>query len=152
VLARSNLTAAVYGMGTGTDNHAADADTALDEVVARLVRDGDLTLDVASVDESRNLQYPAMPGLQQIDVIVYTPQIVVGRSSAPRMPTQHTLDPRFLRTTEVGGHLRSIGHLGWKPSAVARAAYRDDKRRFGLAGPPELPSGYTYVSPFTRGA
>jgi len=152
VLAHSSLTAAVYGAGTEADSRAADADLALDEVLERLVRDGDLMLDVASIDSSRHLQYPAVPGVQPVDVIVYTPQIVVDRPYAPRVPAQHSLDPRFLRMTEVGGHLRSIGHLGWKASAAAQAAYRDDKRRFGLAGPPELPSGYTYVSPFTRGA
>ncbi len=84
-------------------------------------------------------------------MIVYTPRVVVGVPRAARMLARRTLDRRYLRTSEVGGHLRYIGHLGWEASPDARAAYRKDKQRLGLAGPAELPVGYTYVSPFTRG-
>ena len=152
MLARSSLTAAVYGAvdAGGAPERAAGADTALDEVIERLVRDGDLTRDVASVDASRHLRFPAVPGMHQVEVIVYRPMVVVGPRRSARMPAQRMLDPRFLRTTDVGGHLRSIGHLGWEASAAARAAYREDKQRFGLVGPAELPAGYTYVSPHPR--
>jgi hypothetical protein len=153
VMARASLTAAVYGATSPPDasGQAAGPDVALSEVIEQLVRNGDLTLDVASVDASRHLRYPAVAGLQEVEVIVYTPSVVVGVPRAVRMPTQRTLDRRYLRMSEVGGHLRYIGHLGWEASPDARAAYRQDKRRFGLAGPAELPAGYTYVSPFTRG-
>jgi len=152
VLARSSLTAAVYGAvgAGGAPEQAAGADTALDEVIERLVRDGDLARDVASVDTSRHLRFPAVPGMPQVEVIVYKPVVVVGPRRSARIPAQRMLDPCFLRTTDVGGHLRSIGHLGWETSEEARAAYREDKQRLGLVGPAELPAGYTYVSPHPR--
>jgi hypothetical protein len=154
VLARSSLAAAVYGTsGPGdTTGQAADADAqaALDQVIEQLVREGSLTRDVASVDASRYLCFPALPGLPQAEVIVYTPTVIAGPPRQTRIPALRMLDRRFLRMTDVGGHLRSIGHLGWEASATAQAAYREDKRRLGLAGPDELPAGYTYVPPHPR--
>lgn len=152
VLARSGLTTALYGTTSPGDaiRQAAGADEALSQVIEQLVRDGDLTLDVASVDAAQHLRFPAVPDLRQVEVIVYTPAIAITASHPVRAPSRRTLDPRFLRTTEVGGHLRYIAHLGWESSDAARAAYREDKQRLGLAGPADLPVGYTYVSPFTR--
>ena len=118
VLARSSLTAAVYGVGAGADSHAADADLALDEVVARLVRDGDLTLDVASVDASRGLQYPAVPGLQPVDMIVYTPQIVVGP------PTRHGCQRSTRWTRGSCGSRRSAAIYDPSVTLAGRPALR----------------------------
>ena len=115
-----------------------------------LTRKLGLARDVASVDTSRHLRFPAVPGMHQVEVIVYRPVVVVGPRRSARIPAQRVLDPCFLRTTDVGGHLRSIGHLGWETGEAARAAYREDKQRLGLVGPAELPAGYTYVSPHPR--
>lgn len=56
-----------------------------------------------------------------------------------------------LAAHRVAGHLMRIGHLGKAASAEARAAYRDDHQRAGLAGPHELPRGFTYVREHERG-
>jgi hypothetical protein len=150
VLARSTLPKAVYG-STNSSAARPSADVSLDEVVDRLVRTGDLSVDVASVDDARRLRFPAESDLRTVEVLVYVPSVVVGDLCPQRAPTQQTLDPRFLLTTDVAGHLRRIAHLGWEASPAARKAYQEDRQRFGLIGPSELPRGYTYVSPFTRG-
>ncbi|GAA3498888.1 hypothetical protein GCM10019016_059910 [Streptomyces prasinosporus] len=51
----------------------------------------------------------------------------------------------------MAGHLMRIGHLGKEASPEARAAYREDHRRAELAGPHELPRGFTYVREHERG-
>ncbi|WP_328449165.1 hypothetical protein OG780_17140 [Streptomyces sp. NBC_00386] len=51
----------------------------------------------------------------------------------------------------VAGHLMRIGHLGKEASTEAKAAYREDHARAGLAGPHVLPRGYTYVREHERG-
>lgn len=51
----------------------------------------------------------------------------------------------------VAGHLMRIGHLGKGASAEAKAAYREDHKRAGLAGSHELPRGFTYVREHERG-
>jgi hypothetical protein len=153
ILARSSLTAAVYGSvglsgGSGLDS---GADAALGGVIDRLVRDGDLTLGLASTDASGRLRFPAGAGQRPVEVLVYTPAIITGTPRPGSAGTRRALNPNYLRTVEVTGHLRSIGHLGRAASPAARTAYRDDRQRLGLAGPVELPDGYTYVTPFTRG-
>ncbi len=146
VLARTHLPAAVYG--TGARNSAATA--ALDTAV--MLDAGDLRADTAAETSSGRLQYPADPALTQCPVLVYAPQVITGPPRPPRRPGIVALDPRFLRgSTDVTGHLRYIGHLGWEATDTARASYRADRARFGLVGPAELPVGYTYVSPFHRG-
>jgi hypothetical protein len=44
-----------------------------------------------------------------------------------------------------------IGHPGEEASPEARAAHREDHKRAGLAGPHELPRGFTYVREHGRG-
>jgi hypothetical protein len=147
VLARSSLPEAVYG----TKDNTEATDEALTEVVDRLVQDGDLSLDVASVDTTRRLRFPADHGQRTVDVLVYQPSIVTAPLRSMRVPLRQAFDVQFLRTVDVAGHLRRIEHLGWVASPSARAAYREDRLRYRLAGPDELPPGFTYVPSFTRG-
>ncbi len=146
VLARAHLPAAVYGATDGAS--AAELDVAVDELLTA----DRLRLDVGSVDPRRRLRYPAEPGASTVPVVVYEPRPVAGppRAVAARQPAG-ALDVRFLRTHAVAGHLRRIGDLGWEAGDEARAAYREDRIRFGLIGPADLPDGYTYVRPFSRG-
>jgi hypothetical protein len=154
ILARSRLTAAIYGsVGPGGEpaRDASGASAALDGVIDRLVRDGELTAGFAETDASGKLRFPALPGQRAVEVIVYTPAIITGTPRPGQSRTRRALDPSYLRAVDVVGHLRSIGHLGRSASAAAQEAYRAERLRRGLAGPAELPDGYTYVTPFTRG-
>lgn len=145
VLARAHLPRAVYGAADDT------AATELDVAVDKLVATGALRSDVGSVDVSRRLRYPAEPGASTVPLLVYKPWPVVGppRAVVPRPASE--LDARFVREHAVAGHLRWIGDLGWEAREQARQAYREDRARFGLVGPADLPEGYTYVRPFSRG-
>ncbi len=144
VLPRVHLPAAVYG--TDAPAGAAELDIAVEELIAA----GDLH-DVGSLDSHHRVRYPAEPGALTAALIVYRPRPVTGppRAVARRSPTG--LDPRFVRTHAVAGHLRWIGDLGWEAGEEAQQAYREDRARFRLVGPVELPEGYTYVRPFSRG-
>ncbi|TVT60105.1 hypothetical protein FNH05_05030 [Amycolatopsis rhizosphaerae] len=146
VLARAHLPTAVYGIVNPT------TDTELDIAVAELLATGALRADVGSLDSNRRLYYPAEPGAPPVPLVIYEPRPVEGSKHAPS-PNQDTstLGARFLRTYEVAGHLRWLGDLGRTASDEARQAYRQDRARFRLVGPPELPDGYTYVRPFSRG-
>ncbi|WP_347059734.1 hypothetical protein ABC795_04620 [Blastococcus sp. HT6-30] len=145
VLARSLLPEAVYGSAGPAG--AGELDIALDELVAA----GALHTDVGSVGTSRWIRYPAQPGDPTVPLIVYEPRPVAGPPRAVARRTSSRLDARFVRHHHVAGHLRWIGDLGREAGEEARAAYREDRLRFGLAGPAELPEGYTYVKPFVRG-
>jgi hypothetical protein len=146
VLARVHLPAALYGIAD------AAVDAELDVAVAELLTTGALRSDVGSLDSHRRLRFPAEAGAATVPLVVYEPCPVEG---PPRAIEPHTgtgkLGPRFLRTHQVAGHLRWIGDIGWTAREEARQAYREDRARFRLAGPLELPDGYTYVRPFSRG-
>jgi hypothetical protein len=146
VLARAHLSAAVYGTGD------AAADSELDVAVAELLAIGALRSDVGSLDVHERLRFPAEPGGITVPLVVYQPRPVGG---PPRVVARHrgtgTLGARYLRTHEVAGHLRWLADIGRTASEEARQAYREDRARFRLAGPAELPDGYTYVRPFSRG-
>jgi hypothetical protein len=80
------------------------------------------------------------------NLIGYEPNIVAG---TPRQAGRALLERRYVREQRVAGHVRQIAG---KASDDQRAAYREDRVRFGLVGPAELPStGYTYIRPFSRG-
>jgi hypothetical protein len=145
VLARTHLAPAVYGAETP------GSDTALDEAVGQLIDSAALNADVAGVRPGGQLEYPAASGSATTPVLVYTPQVAVGTARPGRRFVMRRLEARFVRATDVTGHLRYIAHLGWEAGEAARRAYREDRARLGLAGPAELPAGYTYVSPFRRG-
>jgi hypothetical protein len=146
ILAGDRLPATVYGDGA----HGSAAQDALNEAVSTLLAAGDLVESTGSVIAGR-LHHPARDAGSPCRVLIYEPQVKVGAPRPPRRPGTTPLDPRFVRLTDVTGHLRYIGHLGWEAGDAARAAYRQDRTRYGLAGPAELPTGYTYVSPFQRG-
>jgi hypothetical protein len=141
VLDRADLPAAVHGA-------TAEVDIAVDQLLTA----GELLSAVGSLDASGGLRFPAEPGLLTVPLVIYEPHLVIGQPYpvAPRR-TNSVLDARFVRTHAVAGHLRWLGDVGWLSSEDARQAYREDRTRFGLVGPAELPEGYTYVRPFSRG-
>ncbi|WP_394619089.1 hypothetical protein JNUCC0626_08320 [Lentzea sp. JNUCC 0626] len=149
VLPRVNLARAIYGV-PGAAQVRDVGESALDDVVDRLVADAALRMDAASYDPAaRRLRFPAVQGETTVEVLIYEPVIMTAASGHPRSVTRR-LDSKFVRESEVAGHLRRIGHRGHAASDDQRLAYRRDRERFGLVGPVELPEGYTYIAPFTR--
>ncbi|QQQ80128.1 hypothetical protein IOD16_18120 [Saccharothrix sp. 6-C] len=150
VLPRVNLARAIYGVPNAAQVRDVD-ETALDDVVDRLVAGAALRTDAASYDPAaRRLRFPPVPGERTVEVLVYEPVIVTGVTGRQRSAGRQRLDAKFVRESEVAGHLRRIGHRGHAASDDQRRAYRRDRERFGLVGPVELPDGYTYIAPFTR--
>ncbi|GAA1426823.1 hypothetical protein GCM10009601_36770 [Streptomyces thermospinosisporus] len=95
------------------------------------------------------LRYPARSGERPVALLCYTPVL----REANREDLRHA-EPEVaygVAAHRVAGHLMRIGHLGKEASAEARAAYREDHQRAGLAGPHELPRGFTYVREHERG-
>lgn len=88
-------------------------------------------------------------------LLTYTPTVVVGprRASVPAvlqgLVTARGLDPRMFLDIEVSSHLRRL-QPGHQASQAQRDAYRAQREAFHLAGPSDLPHGYTYVSSFHR--
>ncbi|MGC4982599.1 hypothetical protein ACLQ18_18515 [Streptomyces sp. DT193] len=107
-----------------------------------------LTWEWGSLGAGDRLHYPARAGEDPVELLCYTPAVCEV--------DQEVLQPgghgaTAARAHRVAGHLMRIGHLGKEASAEARAAYRYDHQRAGLAGPHELPRGYTYVREHERG-
>ncbi|GAA1738351.1 hypothetical protein [Nonomuraea bangladeshensis] len=145
VLARAHLSAAVYGIAEG--NEAAELDAAVEELIST----GELRSDIGSVDTNGRLCFPPVPCAPTVPLIVYEPRPVEGAPHPIAPRRSGTLEARFVRTHAVAGHLRRIGNIGWTASEEARQAYREDRARFRLFGPAELPEGYTYIRPHSRG-
>ncbi|MGY0069251.1 hypothetical protein ACWZEH_21180 [Streptomyces sp. QTS137] len=117
--------------------------------IERLLARGVLTWEQGSVNGAAVLHYPARTGETPVPLLCYAPMLRVadredlrdGATGAAYGTSAH----------RVSGHLMRIGHLGKAASPEAEAAYREDHRRAGLAGPHELPRGYTYVREHERG-
>ncbi|MGI8333689.1 hypothetical protein ACRYCC_27385 [Actinomadura scrupuli] len=147
VLARAHLSAAVYGTADAT------AATELDVVVDELLATGELRSDIGSVDASWRLRFPPEPGAPTVPLVVYEPCPVEGPPHAiASRRSVGALEARFVRMHAVAGHLRWLGDAGRTASEEARHAYREDRARFRLLGPAELPKGYTYIRPHSRGS
>ncbi|WP_066946619.1 hypothetical protein [Microtetraspora fusca] len=145
VLARAHLPAAVYGIAAA--NTVAELDIAVEELLAA----GELRSDVGSVGANGRLCLPPVPSAPTVPLVVYEPRPIEGSPRAATSRRSSTLEARFVRTHAVAGHLRRIGDVGWTASEEARQAYREDRARFRLLGPAELPEGYTYIRPHSRG-
>jgi hypothetical protein len=141
-LARDQLTQEVYGSSTE------QTEQALDTAVAQLLERGALTQDTGS-RTADGIAFPAVAGQPIVPLLCYAPTVVTG---PPRPRRFQRLDARFVSTHVVDGFLRRIDHLGHRASPQARAAYREHRARHGLAGPAELPEGWTFVRPHERGS
>ncbi|WP_324789120.1 hypothetical protein [Streptomyces sp. H51] len=116
--------------------------------VERLLSRGVLTWERGSVNQAGMLHYPARHGETPVRLLCYTPTL----RPAEREDLRNDESAAYsVSAHRVAGHLMRIGHLGKGASAEARAAYREDHQRAGLAGPHELPRGYTYVREHDRG-
>lgn len=141
-LARDELPQTVYGSRT------AQTEQALVPIVTQLLERGSLTTEAGSRCIDGTLSYPARPGEPAVELVCYIPQVVTG----PLRPRRfQRLEAHFVSTHLVSGFLRRIDHLGYSASPQARAAYREYRARHGLAGPAELPEGWTFVRPHERG-
>ncbi|MGD6741863.1 hypothetical protein ACOKM3_08495 [Streptomyces sp. BH106] len=121
----------------------------IDGAIERLLSRGLLSWHEGSVNRAGMLHYPARRGERTVPLLCYAPAL----RAADREDLRHA-EPEVaysLAAHRVAGHLMRIGHLGKEASAEARAAYRDDHQRAGLAGPHELPRGFTYVQEHERG-
>ncbi|WP_426496893.1 hypothetical protein [Streptomyces sp. D54] len=121
----------------------------IDGAIERLLSRGLLAWQGGSVNRAGMLHYPARNGERTVPLLCYAPVL----READREDLRHA-EPEAaysLAAHRVTGHLMRIGHLGKEASAEARAAYRDDHQRAGLAGPHELPRGFTYVREHERG-
>lgn len=117
--------------------------------IERLLSRRILTWAQGSLNRAGMLHYPARHGEKEVPLLCYAPALRV----AEREDLQDVVaDPAYGASAHrVAGHLMRIGHLGKEASAEAKRAYRDDHKRAGLAGPHELPRGYTYVREHERG-
>jgi hypothetical protein len=139
-LAHDQLTQEVYGSGSG------QTEQALDTAVAQLLERGALTQDTGS-RTADGIAFPAVAGQPIVPLLCYTPTVVTG---PPRPRRFQRLDARFVSSHLVAGFLRRIP--GQSASPHARASYREYRARHGLAGPAELPEGWTFVRPHERGS
>lgn len=131
VLARTDLPSAVYGKVNATS-------------------DAELDLAVTELVDSGALRTETDPRARTI--IIYEPRLAdAPPHAAPPRRDGSALSPRFLRTQSVAGHLRRIEKRGQTATDEARQAYREHRSRLRLIGPDELPDGYTYVRPHSRG-
>jgi hypothetical protein len=141
-LARDRLPQEVYGTSTE------QTEQALDTAVAQLVDRGALTEDTGS-RTVEGITFPAVAGQPMVPLLCYTPAVVTG---PPRQRRFQRLDARFVSKHVVAGFLRRIGHLDRSATPRARADYREYRARHGLAGPAELPDGWTFVRSHERGS
>jgi hypothetical protein len=146
VLTRSRLAGAVYGELSDGD---LGAERMLEEAIVQLLHSGRLRSDVGGVDEQGLLCFPAAAQQRNVEVLVYEP-LVKAAPSGQRLTRADQGVDRFVRATDVAGHLRRIGHLGQVASDEKKAAYARERQRLGH-GSAELPPGFTYVPAFTRG-
>ncbi|MFE9920240.1 hypothetical protein ACFYQA_01285 [Streptomyces sp. NPDC005774] len=116
--------------------------------VDRLLSRGILTWEQGSVNRAAMLHYPARRGETPVPLLCYAPALRVAEREDLRNDEGTAYSTSAHR---VSGHLMRIGHLGKEASPEAKAAYREDHKRAGLAGPHELPRGYTYVREHERG-
>ncbi|MFI1563843.1 hypothetical protein ACH4ZX_12420 [Streptomyces sp. NPDC020490] len=117
--------------------------------IQRLLSRKLLTWEWGSLGAGGMLRYPARVGENPVELLCYTP--TVCEVDHEDLPTAGGHGANAVSAHRVAGHLMRIGHLGKEASAEARAAYRHDHQRAGLAGPHELPRGYTYVREHDRG-
>lgn len=117
--------------------------------IERLLSRGILTWQQGSLGQDGMLHYPTRHGEKPVQLLCYAPTLRVAEREDLRAVDGHGMYSASAH--RVAGHLMRIGHLGKGASAEARAAYRQDHQRAGLAGPHELPRGYTYVREHERG-
>lgn len=149
MLARTDVPAAVRAVMDGVPVEAGRMEAALRE----LLDAQRLTIGHGSRCAGGHTHHPPRPGEPVVQLVCYRPHSVEVRAGRPdaeggragvrpdQLPDLHA----------VAGFLRRIGHLGHEATDEQRALYREDHRRFRLSGPHELPSGFTYVRPHTRG-
>ncbi|MFE1509086.1 hypothetical protein [Streptomyces sp. NPDC058726] len=116
--------------------------------IDRLLSRGILTWEEGSVNRAGMLHYPARRGDTPVPLLCYTPKL---RDAEHEDLRDNAGAAHSTSAHRVSGHLMRIGHLGKEASPEARAAYREDHKRAGLAGPHELPRGFTYVREHERG-
>lgn len=121
----------------------------IEKAIQRLLSRKLLTWEWGSLGAGGTLQYPARAGERPVELLCYTPTLCEVDREDPRAAGGNGANPAG--TQRVAGHLMRIGHLGKEASPEARAAYRYDHQRAGLAGPHEVPRGYTYVREHERG-
>ncbi|CAL9554825.1 hypothetical protein SUDANB15_04486 [Streptomyces sp. enrichment culture] len=117
---------------------------AIDRLLSRRI----LTWEEGSVNRAGMLHHPARGGETPVPLLCYTPTL---RKAEPEDLRNDVGTAYSTSAHRVAGHLMRIGHLGKEASPEARAAYREDHKRAGLAGPHELPRGFTYVREHERG-
>ncbi|MFD0249390.1 hypothetical protein ACFVGX_00605 [Streptomyces sp. NPDC127113] len=118
---------------------------ALDRLLSRSV----LIWEQGSVNRAGMLHYPARRGERKIALLCYAP--VLREANREELRNTDAGSVYSAGAHRVAGHLMRIGHLGKGASGEARAAYREDHKKAGLAGPHELPRGFTYVREHERG-
>ncbi|MET7913201.1 hypothetical protein ABZU45_33705 [Streptomyces avermitilis] len=146
LLDRSVLPTAVYGQAPAV----AQAE-ALEAAVEELLAGGHLYPATGSRSPDGQPHHPARHDEQEIPLIGYQPNPV----PVPRPPASHGASDRTWQSAPmalqyVPGHLRRL-LPGSSPSDAQRAAFHAHCRRLGLANGGELPLGYTFVTPHTRG-
>ncbi len=117
--------------------------------IERLLSRSILTWEQGSVNRAAMLHYPARRGETPVALLCYAP--VLREANREDLRNSETEGVYSASAHRVAGHLMRIGHLGKEASPEAQAAYREDHKRAGLAGPHELPRGFTYVREHERG-
>ncbi|MGW2765702.1 hypothetical protein [Streptomyces sp. NPDC001275] len=117
--------------------------------IERLLSRRILTWEQGSINRAAVLHYPARRGETPVPLLCYAPTLRMAEREDLRNDDAGA--GYGVNAHRVAGHLMRIGHLGKEASAEARAAYREDHKRAGLAGPHELPRGFTYVREHERG-
>ncbi|MFJ6685244.1 hypothetical protein [Streptomyces werraensis] len=120
----------------------------IEGAIDRLLSRGLLTWEEGGVNRAGMLHYPARRGDTPVALLCYTPPLREAEREELRDDGGASYS---MSAHRVAGHLMRIGHLGKEASPEARAAYREDHKRAGLAGPHELPRGFTYVREHERG-
>lgn len=150
LLGRSDVPTAVRAVlaDLRVDTHISD--DRIRDALSMLLAHRRLTVVWGSQGHDGRTRHPPLTTDQRVELVCYQPNLAY--SSAPA--EQHRpipADATSIAKHHVAGFLRRIGHLGREASDEQRAFYREDRLRYRLTGPADLPAGYTYVRPHARG-
>ncbi|WP_436786735.1 hypothetical protein [Yinghuangia sp. YIM S10712] len=153
LLGRSDVPAAVRAVLSDLRVDVHIGNDRVEGTLAGLLAQGRLTVMWGSRGPDGRTHHPARAHQQPAELVCYKPQLAY-----PTTPFAHDPSTTSVPTStglvsqhQVAGFLRRIGHLGREASDEQRELYREDRLRYRLTGPAELPAGYTYVRPHSRG-
>ncbi|MFI6698065.1 hypothetical protein ACIBJC_03675 [Streptomyces sp. NPDC050509] len=151
LLDRAVLPSTVYGAEYRRGRPATCPRDTLEAAVERHFASGSLYPALGSRDRDGHPHHPGRPGERVIPLVGYTPDpIALPRPAGEPEGPGRSRPMESVALHHVPGHVRRL-LPGSSPSEGQRVAFREYCRQLGKADGWELPVGYTFVTPHTRG-